>query len=254
VSWLDPIGLIFFPSGFSYVPPALFALVVPPALLGIGLVFFWRPQTTGEEKFRLFSVCFYGVVAAVFSLFYIHGSILPEDRYFRSTGTLLFVCALMSALAAQTPRWTRGLFLALCALMAFYGLASFSYHEFTTAMGQSLDRTSWTNQRVFDGAAIDFAREAYGQEGRHALFVLPTYQIVVALPTDARIIVTDFNYDLESKIAGRFFGRVPGHVFVLMPNSISDTSKGRALLSAFTDYAPNAWERKSFAEMSVFFQ
>jgi hypothetical protein len=41
---------------------------------------------------------------------------------------------------------------------------------------------------------------------------------------------------------------------VLMPNRTSDTSKGRALLSAFRDYAPNAWERKSFAEMSVFFQ
>jgi hypothetical protein len=39
-----------------------------------------------------------------------------------------------------------------------------------------------------------------------------------------------------------------------MPNIISDTSKGRALLSAFKDYASNAWERKSFAEMSVFFQ
>ena len=157
---------------------------------------------------------------------------------------------LMSALAAETPRWTRGLFFGLCALMAFYGLASFSYHEFTTAKGQSLDRTSWTNQRIFDAAAIDFTREAYAREGRDALFVLPSYQIAVALPTDARIIVIDLNYDLESKI----FGRVPGRVFVLMPSSSADTSNGRALLSAFTDYAPDAWERKTFANMSVFFQ
>jgi hypothetical protein len=125
----------------------------------------------------------------------------------------------------------------------------------TTARRQSLDRTSWTNQRIFDAAAIDLAREAYTQEGRDALFVLPSYQIAVAFPVGARLLVIDLNHEGdEAKIAGRFFGRVPGHVFVLMPNSISDTSKGRALLSAFADYAPNAWERKTFADMSAYFQ
>ena len=74
----------------------------------------------------------------------------------------------------------------------------------------------------------------------------------MTLPTDARIIAM---WDPESEIAGRrYSGRVPGHVFVLMPNSISDTSKGRALLSTFTGYGPEAWERKTFANMSVFFQ
>ena len=255
LSWLDPIGLIFFPNGFTYVPLALFALVVPPALLGIGLVLFWRPQTTGEKKFRLFSMCFYGVVAAVFSLFYIHGSILPEDRYFRSAGTLLFVCALMSALAAGTPGWTRGLFLALSALMAIYGLGSFSYHELTTAPGQFLDRTSWTNQRIFDAAAIDFTKEIFAREGRNALFVLPSYQLAVTLPVGARILVVDLNYEGDkSKIAGHYYGRVPGHVVVLLTNSISETSEGRALLSAFADYDPHAWKRNTFADMNVFVQ
>lgn len=30
--------------------------------------------------------------------------------------------------------------------------------------------------------------------------------------------------------------------------------KGRALLSMFRDYAPDGWERKTFANMTVFFQ
>jgi hypothetical protein len=124
----------------------------------------------------------------------------------------------------------------------------------TTAKGQSLDRTSWTNQRIFDAAAVDFAREVYAREGRDALFVLPSYQMAVTLPVGARILVIDLNYEGdESKIAGLFSGRVPGSVVVLMPNRISDTSKGRALLSTFTDYGPEAWERKTFANMSVFF-
>jgi hypothetical protein len=95
---------------------------------------------------------------------------------------------------------------------------------------------------------------SYAREGHDALFVLPSYQIAVALPTDARILVIDLDKVPESTIAGRYAGRVPGHVVVLMPNNISDRSKGRALLSAFTDYALEAWERKTFAEMSVFFQ
>jgi hypothetical protein len=58
-----------------------------------------------------------------------------------------------------------------------------------------------------------------------------------------------FEYEPE----GRYFGRVPGHVVVLVPNDMFDTSKG-VVLSAFTDYAPDAWNRKTFANTSVYFQ
>jgi hypothetical protein len=256
LSWSDPIGLIIFaPTNFFYMPTAFLAFLLPPALLASSLVLLWRPQTINEKKFRLFSLWFYGIMAGVFILLFIRGGAISlEERHFRSAGTVLFVCALMSALAAGAPGWTKGLFLVLCALMALYGLGSFSYHELTTVRGQFLDSPSWTNQRIFDAAAVDFAREVYAREGRDALFVLPSYQIAVTLPVNARIIVIDLNWEAESKIAGRYSGRVPGHVFVLMPNTISDTSKGRALLSAFKDYASNAWERKTFAAMSVFFQ
>jgi hypothetical protein len=269
MSLADPIESIYFAlpkqtftaittSSTNPWQPAYLLVVVPAALLVAGLVLFWRPQTTDEKKFRLFCLWFYGVVAAVFILLFIHGALIElDERHFRSVGTLLFVCALMSALAAGTPRWARHLFLVLCALMALYGVASFSYHELTTAKGQSLDRASWTNQRMFDAAAIDFAREVYAREGRDALFVLPVYgmaQMAVTLPVDARILVMYFDLEPESAFVGRYSGRVPGHVVVLVPNSIFDTSKGRALLSAFTDYAPDAWNRKTFANTSVYFQ
>jgi hypothetical protein len=176
MSLADPIGLIYFALTNTYMATstAYLLVVVPAALLVAGLVLFWRPQTTDEKKFRLFCLWFYGVVAAVFILLFIHGALIElDERHFRSVGTLLFVCALMSALAAGTPRWARHLFLVLCALMAVYGVGSFSYHELTTAKGQSLDRASWTNQRMFDAAAIDFEREVYAREGRDALFVSP---------------------------------------------------------------------------------
>jgi hypothetical protein len=82
----------------------------------------------------------------------------------------------------------RGLFLVLCALMALYGIASFSSPALTAANGRSFDRTSWTNQRDYDAAAIDFARQAYAREGRDALFAVTSPQIPVMLLTNARIL------------------------------------------------------------------
>jgi hypothetical protein len=257
--WASPNTVPGLP-GYSMPVTYLLGVVVPPAVVVIVVILSWRPQGTNEQRLKVFSLWFYCLMAAIFILLYAHGAmILPDERHFRSAGTLLFVCALVSALTAGTPRWAKSFFLVLCAAMALYGLASFAHRAWITASGRSLDRTSWTNQRIFDAAAIDFARKAYSEEGRDALFVLPSFQLAVTLPTNARI----FAIDLESiEIENvQYLGRVPGHIFVLLPNTVwdylknrFDTSKGPALLLAFRDYAPDAWKRKTFADMSVFFQ
>jgi hypothetical protein len=258
MSWTDSLMTVFLPARSAwYVSITVVALVIPPALLLAGLVLSWRPQTINEKNLKIFSLCFYGVVAAVFAMLYIHGSTIGlEERYSRPVGILLFVCAAVSAFQAGTPRWVRTLFLALCALMVLYGLASFSSRALAAATGHSLDRLSWTNQQIYDAAAVDFARQAYAREGRNALFVLPTPQIQATLPTEARILTRDIEWGgpAASLPGARYAGRVSGHVYVLMPNNLVDTTNARELLSAFTDYAPNAWERKTFANMSVFIQ
>jgi hypothetical protein len=258
MSWTDLLTTIFLPGrSLWYVSITVVGLVIPPTFLLAGLVLFWRPQTLNQEKLKIFSLWFYGIVAAVFAALYIHGSTMGlEERYFRPVGILLFVCAAASAFEARTPQYVRGLFLALCALMVLYGLASFSSRALATASGRSLDRTSWTNQQIYDSDAVDFVREAYAREGRNALFVLPTPQISVTLPTGARILTRDIEWGgpAASLPGSRYSGRVPSHLYVLIPNNLVDTSRARELLSAFTDYAPDGWERKAFANMSVFFQ
>jgi hypothetical protein len=250
---------------YFYLPAVHIALLLPPAVLAMALVLYWRPQTTKEQEFRTFSLWFSGILAIVFILLFIHGAaISPEERHFRSAGTLLFVCAMMAVAGTGISRWMRGVFLTLCAVMALLGLASFSYHQLTMAKGLWLDQKSLTNQDpgVFDPAAVDFLQEAYAREGRNALFVLPSYALALTLPTDARVLAMDFNLWARSEVQDlRYAGRVPGHVFVLLPNTIidaqsgtSNASKGRALLSSFTDYAADAWKRKSFQNASVFFQ
>jgi hypothetical protein len=248
MSWSDPLDLIF-----PDMPSAYFAYLAP-AVLVIGLIVFWQPQTTNEKRLRLFSLWFYGITTAVFIFLYIHGSTISlEERHFRSVGTLLFVCAVMSALETGTPRWAKSSFLILCALMALYGLASFSYQEFQTARGNSLDRMSWTNQRIFDPAVIEFAKQIYAREGRDALFVLPSPQMAVTLPTEARVLVIEPNSPSVSQLAPGYFGRVRGHLVVIMPNTISGT-RNSLLLSAFRNYLPDHWTRMTFPELSVFLQ
>ena len=248
ISWSDALDWIF-----PDMPSAYFAYLAP-AVLVIGLIVFWRPQTTNEKRLRLFCLWFYGITTAVFIFLYIHGSALSlEERHFRSVGTLLFVCAVMSAMETGTPRWAKSSFLILCALMAFYGVASFSYQELQTARGNSLDRMSWTNQRIFDPAAIEFAKEIYVREGHDALFVLPSPQMAVTLPTEARVFVIEPNSPPASQPMDRYFGRVRGHLVVIMPNTVSGT-RNSLLLSAFRDYVSDNWTRMTFPKLSVFLQ
>jgi hypothetical protein len=230
--------------------------VLPVTAFFAALVLGWQPDTIEKRKFRLFSLLFYGIVVMTLIILYLHSaSISLDERHFRSIGTLLFVCGLMIIMEARTPKWIGGIFLSLCALMAVYGLASFSSHALSTANGRSLDRQSWTNQLIVDVAAIDFIRTAYAREDRRAVFVLPSPEIAVALPTGARVIVSQVDFQTESEIANRrYAGRVPGHLFVVIQNDIADTGKGRALLSSFSDYLPDAWERSTFSNTTVFFQ
>jgi hypothetical protein len=266
ISWSDLTYLIF--SRYFYLPVVHIALLLPSAVLAMAMVLLWRPQTVKEQGFRTFSLWFTGIMTIVFIILFIHGAVIwPEERHFRSAGTLIFVCAMMAVAETRISRWTRGVFLTLCAVMALFGLASFLYHQLTTARGPWLDQKSWTNQsltnqKIFDPAAVGFLRGAYAREGRNALFVLPSSQLALTLPTETRVLAIDINWATKSEIQDlRYAGRVPGHVFVLLPNTIidarsgtSDPSKGSALLSAFTGYATDAWKRKSFQNMSVFFQ
>jgi hypothetical protein len=256
MSWSELMTALFFGSRDLFSMPAGYvAAIVPPALLIMYLVVGFRLETAQEQKLRYFSLVLYGILVPVF--IWIGGRIGWEERHFRSVGTLLFVCALINCRSAGIPILARNVFLALCALMAFYGLGSFLVGEYRTAESQSLDRVSWTNQRVYDADAVDFARDTFAREGRDALFVLPSPPLVVTLPTEARVIAIDLSWYPERR---RYSGRVPGHILVLLPNTIVDTLSGKInmsgpeLLSEFKDYAPDAWHKRSFNTMSVFFQ
>jgi hypothetical protein len=264
ISWPELMTALFFGSREVWSMPAGYlAVIVPPALLIMYLVVGFQLETAKKIKLRYFSLVSYGIVATVFIFVFSRGAnIYLEERHFRFIGTLLFVCALVNSRSPGTPIWARNLFLALCSLMAFYGLGSFLLGMYKTAESGSIDQVSWTNQVVYDAAAVDFARDTFAREGRDALFVLPSVPLVVTLPTEARVIAINLSWESESHTEQRrYSGRVPGHILVLLPNTIVDIvsgkismSKGPALLSEFKDYAPDAWKKQVFNTMTAFFQ
>ena len=258
ISWTDLLAWIFLHPGRELVQSwvALVWFMVPPALIVASLVVLWEAKTESESDLRTFTVWFYGVTVATFVLLYIlRADVGYEERHFRSAGTLLFVAALIGSIGPKVPDWLRYTFVALVVSMALYGLASFSSRALAAADGHAIDLTSWTNQPLVDQSAIRYLQAEYLHEGREALFVIPSPDIVVTLPLEARVIALHIDFQRETEIAAlRYRGRVPGHIFILIQNRIADSPKGEALLRAFVDYNPQTWTRKTFSTSTVFIQ
>jgi hypothetical protein len=141
MSWGDLI--IFFRPNWGGVhidvPIGYLAMIAPLALMIMYIIVGSRLQTTDALRLRRFALLFYGMTVTCFIFIYIKGGAHTsfEERHFRSAGTLLFLCTLISALAAGTPAWIRGSFLVLCVVTALYGMGSFLKHELRTAKDQS---------------------------------------------------------------------------------------------------------------------
>jgi hypothetical protein len=93
------------------------------------------------------------------------------------------------------------------------------------------------------------------REGRDALFVLPSAEVVVALPLGARILPTLLNFEPEDTTAARQYnGVVAGRIYVVMPSSIAAADKGRIFLTAFRNYSFSGWQIKTFGLTTIFIQ
>jgi len=258
-SWTDWLAWLFlYPARPIFNgPEALVWFVLPIAICVFALVIFKGPRSGPQAELIRFSLWFYAVTALTLIFLWVHGAaaVPVDERHFREAGILLFVCCYIRTIGSMVPLRVRVLFLMFCGCMSLYGIMSFSNRAWAAADGHALDRASRTNQPLVDRAAIEFLQNASAQEGGRAVFVLPSPDIGVTLPVNARIIAVHLDFEPESRIARLHYnGRATGHVFVLMQNRLADGAKGRALLSAFSSYSIDGWERKTFSSSSVFIQ
>jgi hypothetical protein len=266
VSWTDmlmSVGLnlrhgAFLGGSENGIPTVILWLLLLPITLFLTVVVKgWQECVYDENLKRLFIItaCFYAVCAAAMSVIFLHGGdVSLEERHLRAAGMLIFVFVL--ALATRLPRRSVSRFavVALCGFMALYGCVAFAYRAWSIKRGE-IDRYSGTHQPNVDESAIESLRTAFAHEGRDALFVLPSPEVVCALPPDARVLTNHIEFETEKTISARTYrGKVQGRLYVAVPTRVAQSAKGTLLLQEFKDYPLDAWEIHSFGSSTVFIQ
>ena len=233
-------------------------LLLPPIALFLTVsVKGWRQSTHDSNLRRLLMIaaCFYGVCALAMAAIFSHGGdVSLEERHLRAAGMLIFVCVV--AIASGLPRRSvsRLAVGALCCFMSLYGGLAFAYRAWSTKRGE-IDHYSRTHQPVVDEVAIESLRTAFAQEGRDALFVLPSPEVANAFPPSARILLNHIEFEPEETISARTYrGKVRGRLYVIVPTGTAQSAKGTLLLKEFLDYPLDAWETRSFGTSTVFVQ
>jgi len=232
-----------------FLPMAAFAYVIIRNSLR-------RNQVRAElNELTQIVACFYIVCVLPIAVLYARGGAVSlDERHFRSAGTLIFVCVLGVVDSLSEKSAVRFAVVAFCSFMSLYGIVSF-VNRVHSAKPEDVDHFSQTRQVDVDLRAVEYARAAFGREGRDALFVIPSSELASELPRGARIISTHLDFEDQADIAARrYAGRVSGHVYVLIQTRLAKTVKGTLLLKSFADYPLDAWEPHQFGNTTVLVQ
>lgn len=253
VSWMDMWEQIWLRN------PSSIVWLLLPSVVFFAFVILWGSRATTEradlKELIKFTACFYVLYVLALEMLWMHGGpISVEERHFRSVGTLIFISAL--GVADRLPRKNaiRVAVVSLCGFMAMYGVFSF-VNRIRSTDPRAIDRYSRTRQLKVDPKALEYARDAFGREGRNALFFLPFPDAASAFPPGARFVATNLEVQTERLLAARrYAGHVPGHVYILMQAQLARSAKRALLLTEFTDYPLDAWEGHEFGDTIVFVQ
>jgi len=266
VSWMDMVTSLLFNPRHPVVGAAaengafsgMLWFLLPPILFFVTVILKgWKPHA-GEVNLTgllIIVACLYGVSAVAMSIIFSHGGdVSLEERHLRAAGMLIFVCVL--AVADRLPRnsGSRIAVGALCVVMSLFGWIAFAYRARSMKPGE-LDPYSRTRQPSANQNALEFVRAAFTREGRDALFVVPSPDAVSAMPPDARILSHQIEFEPKATISARTYnGKVPGHVYVIIPTRFAESDKEILLLKEFKNYSFDGWVRHSFGRSTVFVQ
>ncbi|MDO9413050.1 MAG: hypothetical protein Q7T81_10805 [Pseudolabrys sp.] len=228
--------------------------LLPVAVLLAAALAFDRNAPENERVVRRFSLLMLGGFTLLMLVLYLRGAPIPlEERHFRPVGMLLFLCLLAMALRPGIHRGVRYALLALFSTMSMYGLASFSARVMS-AQQQTVERYSWTLQPNADASSLAAIQQAFATEGRDALFYLGAPELIATLPPNARIIVEAPALMSDASISAvRYKGRVKGHMYLLLSNTLP-AEKREAILRSFADYDTDKWSNSVSTRATLYSQ
>jgi hypothetical protein len=207
------------------------------------------------KRLSLITATFYIVCSVVMTGIILHGGdVSLEERHLRAGGTLILVAVLAVASRQPTKSLSRMAVGALCVLLSLFGCFAFARRAWTTRHGH-IDRATRTQQPFVDQTAIAFVRDAFAREKRDAIFVLPSPDAACILPAEARILTNHIEFETEQTITARTYrGKIAGSLYVVLPEDIANSGKGKLVLQEFVDYPLDSWERLDFGTSTIVVQ
>jgi hypothetical protein len=207
------------------------------------------------KKLLIITVSFYAVSALAMSAIFLRGGdVSVEERHLRAAGMLIFVSvfALTSRLPLKSvSRLAVG---AVFVFMSLYGVTAFAYRARSKERVE-IDGYSRVLQSNVDPSVLESLRRTFAQEGRDALFVLPSADAASAFSPSARILVPQIESDPQALAWAReYHGKVRGHLYVVVPTRLAPSHNTTALLKDFLDYPFTAWESRVSGSSTVYVQ
>jgi hypothetical protein len=264
ISWTDMLTSLLFNARHPLLKGALgngdlsvfLWFLLPPVVLFLAVIVKgWRKYAADTNLRRLLIITagFYAVSVVVMSAIFAHGGdVSLEERHLRASGMLIFACVLAVASHLPGNSVSRLAVGALCGVMSLYGCFAFAYRAWSMKRAE-IDRYSRTHLPSVDERGIEFLRTEFAKDGRDALFLVPSPDVVSAFPPSARILSNHVEFDTETEISAKTYrGKVPGSLYVIMPTRIAQSPKGPLVLREFTDYSFGAWEARNFGNSTVF--
>jgi len=220
--------------------PFYFAIV--PFVIATCVFTWWRLRLRYGEYLR-FAFWFAGGFAAVMVVIWSRGADIElEERYFRPVSQLLLV-GFVHAFITLHSRLARGLFGAVAAAMALYGLSSYVVHareDLRHPLGVRGFR-----QHIASAAAVDFLHsiDVVSRDGSRPVIVVPSPEIGLDI-LRARVIGILADFEEPELLKSRVWhGRVPA-LYVLIQKRLVANGKADIILRSFVDTPIGSWKMR----------
>jgi hypothetical protein len=266
ISWTDMMTSLLFNPRHPALPGGpekgdlslILLLLLLPVLLFITVIVKSCPECIRDanlKKLLTITVCFYAVSAFAMSAIFLHGGdVSVEERHLRAAGMLILVGVFALTCRLPLKSVSRLAVSAIFVFMSLYGITAFAYRARSKERVE-IDGYSRVLESNVDASVLESLRRAFAQEGRDALFVLPSADAASAFPPSARILVPQIESDPQALAWAReYHGKVRGHLYVVVPTRLAQSPNTTLLLKDFLDYPFNAWESRVVGSSTVYVQ
>jgi len=217
------------------------------------LILVWRRLPPEYARYRLLLTTVAVVYVAILACISVRGgAVSPEERHFRPVSLVLLV-GMVHVLANLPGRWIRGALAGCAALMALYGVASFTSHALAN-VGKPLDQRGFRHA-IADHAALAFlgSIDRPAADGSRPMVLVTSPEIGLVL-RHARVMSNHADFESEDTLHRRVYRGRTARLYVLIQSRLVDSGKAEIVLRSFKDYPLDSWRKLPLGAFTAFAQ